>query len=90
MCRGWALGSKDFKPELLQSEALLKDGTFERLRMERKDLAEANELIWENSSNKGMQAAGRTDGDIANDRKSADWKVWIAAELKRHTSVPST
>ncbi|MGE9289671.1 MAG: hypothetical protein ACQKBT_01695 [Puniceicoccales bacterium] len=37
-----------------------------------------------------MQAVARTDVDIANDRKSADWKVWIAAELKRHTSAPST
>ncbi|MGB0259632.1 MAG: transposase [Coraliomargarita sp.] len=90
MCRGWALGSKDFKRKLLQSEGLLKDGTFERLRMEGKDLAEANELIWENSLKRGMQAAGRTDADIASDRKSAEWKIWIAAELKRHTSAPST
>ena len=90
MCRGWALGSKDFKQELLQSEGLLKDGTFKRLRMEGKDLAEANELIWENALERGLQAAGRTDVDIANDKKSAVWKIWIAAELKRHTSAPST
>ncbi len=37
-----------------------------------------------------MQAASRTDVDIAYDRKSAHWKVWIVAELKRHTSAPST
>ncbi|MBT8037084.1 MAG: hypothetical protein KJO21_06030 [Verrucomicrobiae bacterium] len=90
MCRGWALGSKDVKRELLQSKGLLKDGAFERLRIEGKALAEANELIWENSLKKGMRAAGRTDVDAANDWKSADWKVWIAAELKRHTSSPST
>ncbi|MGB0744019.1 MAG: transposase, partial [Opitutales bacterium] len=90
MCRGWALGSKDFKRELLQSEGLLKDGTFERLRMEGRDLAEANELIWENSLKRGMKAAAKTNTDIANDRKSAAWKIWIASELKRHTSAPST
>ncbi|WPJ97513.1 transposase [Coraliomargarita algicola] len=90
MCRGWALGTKEFKRELLQSEGLLKDGTSERLRMEGKDLAEANELIWEDTLQRGMQAVSRTDVDIANDRKSAAWKVWIAAELKRHTSAPST
>jgi len=90
MCRGWALGSKDFKRELLQSEGLLKDGTFERLRMEGRDLAEANELMWENILKRGTKAAAKTNKDIANDRKSAAWKVWIAAELKRHTSAPST
>ena len=28
MCRVWALGSRDFKKDLLKSEGLLKDGDF--------------------------------------------------------------
>jgi hypothetical protein len=68
MCRGWALGSKDFKRQLLQSEGFLKEETFERLHMEGRDLAEANELIWENTLKRGIKAAAKTDADIANDR----------------------
>lgn len=90
MCRGWALGSKNFKRDLLQSEGLLKDGTFEGLRMEVKDLAEANELIWENVLSKGPREAHRSKEDGVKEKKSADWKVRIAAQLKRPSSAPNT
>jgi REP element-mobilizing transposase RayT len=90
MCRGWAIGSTDFKRKLLETEGLLKEGSFERLRMEGKDLKEANELIWQQSLERGFRAAGRTMADARNDKKSAEWKVWIAAQLKRNTSAPST
>jgi REP element-mobilizing transposase RayT len=60
MCRGWALGSKDFKRELLESEGLLKHGSFERVRLEGLELQEANELIWESCVERGLEAAGKT------------------------------
>ena len=47
LCRGWALGSKKFKCGLLESEGLLKNGSFEQVRMEGRDLREVNELMWE-------------------------------------------
>lgn len=90
MCRGWALGSKDFKRKLLQSEGLLKEGSFERLRFEGKELKEANELMWESSLERAIQALGKTGVDIAREKKSAFWKVWIASVLRRNTSAPST
>lgn len=90
MCRGWALGSKDFKRKLLQSEGLLKEGSFAQLRFEGKELKEANELIWENTLERAVQALGKTTMDIAVEKKSAFWKVWIASALKRKTSAPST
>jgi REP element-mobilizing transposase RayT len=90
MCRGWAMGSKDFKRKLLQSEGLLKDGSFEQLRFEGKELREANELIWENMLERALQALNKTKVEIAGDKKSAFWKVWIASKLKRNTSAPST
>lgn len=90
MCRGWALGSKEFKRELLQSEGPLKEGSFDRLRMEGKDLKEANELIWDSCLRRSILAAGKTDADLQGDKKSAPWKIWIASELKRHTSALST
>lgn len=90
ICRGWALGSKAFKRKLLQSKGLLKEGSFERLRFEGKELEEANELIWETTLERAVQALGKTKVDIARDKKSAFWKVWIASVLRRNTSAPST
>ena len=55
-----------------------------------KDLQEANELIWESCLSRAILAAGKTDADIQRDKKSAPWKIWIASELKQHTSAPST
>ena len=87
---GWALGSKDFKRELVKSEGLLKEGSVEAIRMEGKDLREVNELMWEALLSDGLASAGKGADSIANDRKSAYWKIKIAAELKGRTSAPST
>jgi len=89
MCRGWALGSKKFKQEVLKTEGLLKDGDFKALRLEGQDLAEANELIWESLLARGLNAVGETEESARLQKKSAAWKVWIAAELKRHTNAPN-
>ena len=35
-------------------------------------------------------AACKTVAEIAHERKSVVWKIWIASELKRKTSAPST
>lgn len=89
MCRGWALGSREFKRELLKSEGLLKDVSFEALKLEGKDLREANELQWEHFFDRGIRAAQKNKTAIAGEKKSADWKVWIARELRRRTSAPN-
>lgn len=89
MCRGWALGSREFKKELLKSEGLLKDGDFEALRMEGRDLAEANELLWEALLERGLRAAGQTELSARDQKKSEAWKIWVAHELKRRTNAPN-
>lgn len=89
MCRGWALGCREFKKELLKSEGLLKDGDFEALKMEGRDLAEANELLWEELLERGFRAAGQTDATARAQRKSEPWKIWVAAEMKRRTNAPN-
>jgi len=89
MCYGWALGSREFKKELLKSEGLLQDGDFEVLRMEGRDLAEANELLWEELLERGFRAAGQTEASARNQKKSEQWKIWVAAELKRRTNAPN-
>lgn len=90
MSRGWALGSKDFKRGLLKSGGLLKNGSFDALKLEGEDLREANELIWQEFLQAGLRAAGKHGEMIVSSRKSAEWKVWIACELKRRTSAPNT
>lgn len=90
MSRGWALGSKEFKREILGSEGLLKDGSFDAIKLEGADLQEANELIWTQLLQAGLRAAGETTDSIQRDRKSANWKIWIAVELKTRTSAPNT
>jgi REP element-mobilizing transposase RayT len=87
MCHGWALGTKEYKKKLLETEGLLKDGSQQALRLEGKELREANELQWEHLLERGLVAVDKTPDDIFGSRKSADWKVWIAYYLKRHSSA---
>jgi len=87
MCHGWALGTKDFKRKLLETEGLLKDGNNQAIRLEGKELQEANELQWEAILNRGLKILGKEIADVTNDRKSACWKVWIASVLKQRSSA---
>ena len=89
MCRGWALGSREFKVELLKSEGLLKDGDFEALLIEGRDLVEANELLWEELLERDFRAAGQTEATARDQKKSEQWKIWVAAEMKRRTNAPN-
>ena len=87
MCHGWALGTKDFKRKLLETEGLLKDGNTQAIRLEGKELQEANELQWEAILNRGLKILGKDIADVTNERKSASWKVWIASVLKQRSSA---
>jgi len=88
MCRGWALGSREFKVELLKSEGLLKDGDFEALLIEGRDLVEANELLWEELLERDFRAAGQTEATARDQKKSEQWKIWVATEMKRRINAP--
>jgi hypothetical protein len=39
---------------------------------------------------RAVQALGKSKVDIAGEKKSASWKIWVASVLKRRTSAPST
>jgi hypothetical protein len=56
-------------------------------RYDGKDLREANELRWEMFLEKGLSALDKDAKAIAADLKSADWKVTLAALLKKKTSA---
>lgn len=95
MCRGWAIGSKDFKKGLLREEAervkAEAEGTEviepKRERYDGKELREANELKWELYLERGLSALGKDTSDIREDIKSAAWKVMLAAVIKGHASA---
>jgi len=95
MCRGWAIGSKAFKKDLLKGEAeRLKEEGGEPLavaeeRYDGRDLREANTLKWELFLGRGLAELGKDSRAIRADLKSAEWKVMLAAILKRHTSAPN-
>jgi len=95
MCRGWAIGSKDFKKDLLSEEAeRVKAGAAgskviepRQERYDGKELREANELKWEVFLERGLSVLGKDAADIREDLKSAAWKVMLAAVIKGHTSA---
>ena len=95
MCRGWAIGNKDFKKGLLSAEAErlkgeAEDGEVLELSKEHydgKDLREANELKWELYLERGLAQFGKDATAIREDLKSAEWKVMLAAVMKRYTSA---
>jgi hypothetical protein len=96
MCSGWAIGSKDFKKGLLEQEserlkAMTKDGgeasDIAQAHYDSRDLREANELKWELCLGRGLAELGKTTTSIREDLKSAEWKVLLAAAMKRYTSA---
>ena len=95
MCKGWALGSQDFKKGLLSEEIERKkafaeadeDVFADRERYDGKELREANELKWELFLERGLKALGKDTTAILKDKKSEAWKVLLAAAIKKHTSA---
>ena len=95
MCRGWAIGSKDFKKDLLSEEAeRVKAGAegskvieSRQERYDGKELREANELKWELFLERGLSVLGKDAADIREDLKSAAWRGMLAAVIKGHTSA---
>ena len=88
MSRGWALGTKGFKRSLLHSEGLLlKNGSLRALKLEGKELQEANHLRGESLLEKGLAILGKSPAQTVSDPKSAVWEIWIALALKGRTSA---
>jgi len=92
MSRGWALGSAEFKQEILRGTAQIDEDTQPEssLHYEGKDLQEVNELRWKDCLAQALREVGKRRRDIEQMPKSTDWKVMVACALKRHTSAPNT
>lgn len=81
LSRGWALGTKAFKTGLVKDHALAATTR----AWESTGAREIREQRWEECLGKCLKKAGQSLEAAQSDRKSAAWKVAIAAELKRTT-----
>jgi putative transposase len=79
MSHGWALGTKEFKREVLNTERQRKADLF----IGEKDHAEVRELLWEDCLDKCLHILGNGKMEAKSDLKSADWKVAIAGFMKK-------
>lgn len=83
-CRGWAIGGDKFKEQLLESSGNPDSVIgFDHFGSARPD----HERFWNDQATELIVASGHSESDVINDRKSADWKLEIAAQLKTKTSV---
>jgi REP element-mobilizing transposase RayT len=83
LCRGWALGNKQFKEELV--DRFLPVGQVGHL--EGKDFSEANEIRWNRILEKCLTVMEKDSRDIRMDKKTVHWKSLIALFMKDNTSV---
>lgn len=83
MSKGWALGSTDFKRTLIHDHALAASSR----AWESQGAQEIKAEQWRLALERCLRHAGKTATDIRTGRKSADWKVAIAATLKLKTQA---
>lgn len=79
MSRGWVIGSDQFRRELAQDEAMERRG----IKQSQAEAREVRRERWAAALEKGMKQLRKTDQDVRNDAKSADWKVALAGALKK-------
>lgn len=83
MSKGWIIGTADF------AKAMVKENqeTVGRGRRMAAVLKETREAIWQEELAALLRKHRRTAADLAKDRKSAEWKVAVAAALKAGTTA---
>ena len=83
LSKGWALGTKEFKAALVKDHQLAADAR----AWESAGAKEIRELDWEARLGAALRREGKTAEDARRERKSAAWKVTLAAELKQTTQA---
>lgn len=83
LSKGWALGSGEFKAALIQDHQLA--GTTRA--WESSGAQEIRELVWKRALSEALRVRRKTVADLAGARKSAPWKVALAAQLKQTTQA---
>lgn len=85
MSKGWALGSEEFKRSLLQDHSVAEATR----AWDAVGAREMRESRWRNALRQALRELGKGSAEIESDRKSAPWKVAIAAWLKQRSQVPN-
>jgi len=83
LSKGWALGSAGFKAALIKDHQLAA----EVRAWESSSAREIQEQAWADALSSALRRLGKTPADLAADRKSAPWKVALAAHLKQTTQA---
>lgn len=83
LSQGWALGSTGFKAALVKDHAL--QATSRAWEVSGKD--EIRRLQWEETLTSCLRVLGKTRAAVVQERKSAPWKVAVAAFLKQATQA---
>lgn len=83
MSRGWALGTKGFKTALVKDHKMLADSP----ALSAEGARELRRARWAEVLEQGLKAAGKSVNDARSDRKSAEWKLTVAAWMKQRTQA---
>jgi REP element-mobilizing transposase RayT len=83
MSKGWAIGTAGFKAELVKEQRVMTAA----LARGDVDVQEMREQGLQRCFGELLEASGRTVRDVANEAKSAAWKVELAAAMKAKTTV---
>lgn len=83
MCRGWAIGSDEFKASLVKEFNL----TGVLRSADPSGVREIRQTRWLAMLENGLKALNRRRDEALNDLKSAPWKLALAAWMKSHTQV---
>ena len=86
MKNGWAIGTEGWRKALAKEYAQL---TISR-GVPQNELADLKRAQWEQTLAELIRKAGRTLADAASARKGTQWKVELAAEMRRKTSASNT
>jgi len=83
LSRGWALGTPEFK------EALVKDHALAAISRawEASGAQEVRQMQWAHALAKALKVLRRSREEVVHSRKSAEWKLAIAAWLKAGTQA---
>lgn len=83
LSRGWALGTAEYKNTLRADHAMAADAR----AWTREGARELREGHWSRMLQHGLAAAGKTIEQSRQERKSAGWKLTVAAWMKQRTQA---
>lgn len=83
MSKGWLIGTGKFAKKMQRDHGTAL-GQGEKLARKRQN---AQELVWQETMEQLLRKLGRSKKALAQEGKSADWKLALAAALKSRTTV---